>query len=661
MQGAQRDRSGLRQTDALVLFGLVLLTSLAGLWLFRDYGLSWDEPLFYKFARTIPRAYSLAEQRAGTFNFERDIDTDHWYYGPAYVLLATPGVRLLQASGLAEFDAWRLANFAAFVLGLVFLYLLARRWLEWPAALGATLLTASQPILWGHAFINPKDIPLMSIIIAAVYFGLRMVDQVSSPEEPASDEVRAVRQERVVRVLHSIGLAALALAVLAWALTPLWNQAIQTILPALYQAPPQSLAGRFFSAFASGVAVTPVEVYIDLGLEALPQVQRLVTLLAAPFALLGLALTVWPGPARRLLRWLDHGPLGPLSSLPSLRTPLVELPRLARATLLPGIALGLAVSIRVVSPLAGVLVLAYFLLQPGRRSWMVILLYAAVASLICYASWPYLWGAPIAKFVQAFRHMASNPKILPVLFEGQVYPSDALPPDYLSTLLVRTLSEPVGLLFGLGVAAAVYWSWKRQVDWRSSAALLLWLLLPFAYVVLLRPPMYDGYRHFLFMLPPIFLLAGFGLQTAFHRLRSRGLQLGVLVLVAAFGAGGIARTHPYEYAYHNALVGGMASAFRRFETDYWLTCYKESMEHVNQSAADQPTVFVLRQPANAKYYAAGGVRVESFEPAADVTFPGSLLLLTTRSNVDQAFHTQDPIVYQVEKDGAVLCVIRRIE
>lgn len=660
MQTLHPARSRLSRLDFLVIAGLVLATSLAALGMFRDYGLTWDEPLFYKFARTMPRAYSLEEHQAGTFDFERDIDTDHWYYGPAYVLLATPAVRWLQAGGLAEFDAWRLANFASFVLGLVFLYLLARRWLEWPAALGSTLLTGSQPVLWGHAFINPKDIPLMSFFIVSLYLGLQMVDRVSSVESPAPDEVRAARQASILKTLRSLGLGALAFAVLAWALTPLWNQVIQTITRALYQASPQSIAGRFFAAFASGAAVTPVEVYIDLGLEALPRMQRLATLLAAPFALLGLVLTIWPRPARRWLRWLDDGPFGPLPSMPSLRTSLRELPLLSAATLLPGIALGLAISIRVVSPLAGILVLVYFLLQSGQRRWAAMILYALVASLACFASWPYLWGSPIAKFVQVFGHMASNPKILPVLFEGQVYASDALPWHYLPTLLARTLSEPVGLLFGLGLASAIVWSWRRQVDWRPLAALLIWLLVPFAYVVFLRPPMYDGYRHFLFMLPPVFLLAGFGLQAAFHRLRSPGLQLALLALVVAFGAAGIARTHPYEYAYTNAVAGGMGGAFRRFEMDYWLTCYKESMEHVNHSAADQPTVFVLRQPANAHYYAAAGVRVVPFEPTADATFPGSLLLLTTRTNLDQAFHAQDPIVYQVEKDGAVLCVLRRV-
>jgi hypothetical protein len=649
----------LSNQDAFILLALALVAAAAGAWLFRDYGLSWDEPLFYKFARTMLRAYSPAEQRAGTFDFERDIDTDHWYYGPAYVLLATPAVRLLQASGLTEVDAWRLANLASFVFGWIVLYLLARRWLDRPAALGAALLTASQPVLWGHAFINPKDIPLTSFFLAAVYLGLRLVDQIA-PHDPTSPEAsRADAYERSLRRLRLLAGAAALLIALAWLLTPLWNQMITTIVGALYQAPAEGLLGRLFRTFAAGADVTPLAVYLDRGLEALPRVQRLVTLAALPWILPGLALTLWPRLARRFLYWLDQGPLGPLPSMPSLHTTPRQFLRLARAALLPGVALGLAISIRVVSPLAGALVLLYFLLQPGKRSWLALVPYALVAALASYLSWPYLWGAPLARFAQVFRHMASNPQILPVLFQGQVFASDALPPTYLSVLLARTLSEPVWPLVAVGLISVARAVAQRRLDWRPILVVLLWFLIPFAYVVGLRPPMYDGYRHFLFLLPPVFVFAGFGLQAIFNRLRSRALQLGLVAAVAAFGVLGIARTHPYEYAYHNALAGGLRGAFRRFETDYWLTCYQESMAYVNRSAAPGTTLFALRQPANAQYYASDSIRVERFEP--DVTPPsGSLVLLTTRTNIDQVYLAQEPTVYQAEKDGAVLCVIRRI-
>ncbi len=44
------------------------------------------------------------------------------------------------------------------------------------AAFGATLLFITQPLFWGHAFINPKDIPLFSLFLLSVYLGMRMHD-----------------------------------------------------------------------------------------------------------------------------------------------------------------------------------------------------------------------------------------------------------------------------------------------------------------------------------------------------------------------------------------------------------------------------------------------------------------------------------------------------
>ena len=30
--------------------------------------------------------------------------------------------------------------------------------------------------MWGHSFINPKDIPFMTFFLASIYFGLKMLD-----------------------------------------------------------------------------------------------------------------------------------------------------------------------------------------------------------------------------------------------------------------------------------------------------------------------------------------------------------------------------------------------------------------------------------------------------------------------------------------------------
>jgi hypothetical protein len=96
------------------------------------------------------------------------------------------------------------------------------------------------------------------------------------------------------------------------------------------------------------------------------------------------------------------------------------------------------------------------------------------------------------------------------------------------------------------------------------------------------------------ILPALFT-CGIGIQLIIERLKgpwSRGL---LLYLIAVDGIYGLISHHPYQYTYYNALVGGTQGAFRRFETDYWLTCYKEVMEeHINASPTQYPEIHVLR-------------------------------------------------------------------
>ena len=71
--------------------------------------------------------------------------------------------------------------FVTFLVGVWAFYQLAIRWMSHNAAFGATLLFMTQPVFWGHAFINPKDIPLLSLFLLSVYLGMRMHDCFSSP------------------------------------------------------------------------------------------------------------------------------------------------------------------------------------------------------------------------------------------------------------------------------------------------------------------------------------------------------------------------------------------------------------------------------------------------------------------------------------------------
>lgn len=504
-------------TFPLVL--LLLINLIAGLLTFRSYGLSWDEPLFYDYADSIRLAYT-PEAFSPTFDFEQVYGpsaTDHKYYGPAYLLAARPLEQGVQALGADRAAAWHLVNFLAFQIGLVFFFLLLRRWFDpWPAALTVAFF-AWQPVLWGHAFINPKDAPFMMSMVAAVATGFWMVDGFSK-----SDKKRRV----------------------------------------------------------------------------------------------GL-------------------------------------------TLLAALALGATVAIRVIGPLAGLVVFVYFLLQRNWRALPLFVVYALGGVLVMFVFWPFLWANPVDRVLEVIGHMSYNPTELAVLFMGQMFRAATLPHRYFPQMLLTTLTEPTWILFALGAVLAIYKLWKK--DWRWLALLgmvVTWFGLMAGYVLLKKPPMYDGFRHFLFTIPPVFALGGLVFQFLYERLKTRLLFAGAVTLLLLPGLLGMVRLHPYEYAYYNSFVGGTGGAYRSYETDYWLTCYKESLEWIR---ANQPgkTIHIQREFPLAAYYGAGVTLKDlGLEQESDIK-AGDLLLFSTRANLDiRSVYRNVSVIHAIGREGAEFCLIK---
>jgi len=508
----------------LLIFNIVI-----GLFSFRNYGLSWDEPLFYDYANALGYAYSPQEWFSGNFNLENaygSSGTDHANRGPAYIILARPLVSVIEALGADNASAWHLINFFTFQLGVYLLYRLATRWMSKSAALISAALFAWQPLLWGHAFINPKDTPFLVFFLGAVCFGFEMVDHVDS----ASD--KNIHREKNWKSLASV-------------------------LPA-------------------------------------------------------------------------------------------------------ALFLGIATSIRVLGPLAGVLVGIYALVKLRKVTLVKSLaIYAAFAILFAFAAWPYLWTNPLQKFIEAFGFMSDNPTQLQVLFNGQLYRADELPRRYLPVLLSLTLTEPVLPLFLLGLLAA-FWKKIKTDNWAlltSYLLLIAWFLIPFAYVVLRKPPMYDGYRHFLFMLPPLFIFAGFAFEKIFESLKTRWAAGAMLLILLASGVYNFIQLHPYEYAYYNSFAGGTSGAFRAYETDYWLTCYKEAVEKFDEPNAQ---LFIKREPYIAGYYANENITIRDYRAEFGKIQSGNFVLVNTRANEDIKTFKGAPIVLQIRRGNAVFCEIKKI-
>ena len=523
MKSSQNRLHPLIQNKNFPITVLLTINLIVGLLTFRDYGFSLDEPLFYGYADAIGYAYSPAEWFSGNFNIINAYGPspgDHANRGPAYLLIARIPAHLLQSLGLDVASSWHLVNFLAFQVGLYFFFVFCLRWMKPWAAFTATAFMSTQPILWEHAFINPKDPSFLIFFLITLELGFRMADKLA---EPQLDETK-------------------------------W----QTF----------------------------------------------------------------------------------------------------KHILLPAILLGLTTNIRVLGPLAAALAGLYFLTlrKPARIWWFIP--YGLIAYVVMVITWPYLWEAPIGKFIRVVQFMSYNPTTLQVHFYGALYPANDLPLRYLPAMMLFTLTEPVWPLAGLGFVIAAVRTARKNIRWQTLLPTLGWFAIPFAYVLLLRPPMYDGFRHFLFIVPPLFVLAGIAINALFQWVQRAWLQAIMIVALLLPGIIPAIHLHPYEYTYYNQFVGGTGEAANRFETDYWLTCYKEAVEQLIPYA-DQPiNLYVKREFYIAAYYAPENIKVHDF--ARKAVQPGDYVLLNSRANPGlQVLKNVSPYVLRIERDGAIFCEIQR--
>jgi hypothetical protein len=185
-----------------------------------------------------------------------------------------------------------------------------------------------------------------------------------------------------------------------------------------------------------------------------------------------------------------------------------------------------------------------------------------------------------------------------VLFNGVYYnPARTLPlpRTYLPVMIALTTPIPYLLFAVVGQVRALFLMARRDSLKPTLIALTLLWLIPFAYVVLARPVLYNSWRHFYFLYAPIAVMAGLGLQTAWQALgRSRVRRsLGAVALAAIFGwqAVGITLNHPYQYAYYNALARDVPE---RYELDYWDVSTLDAMRRLSaEPQRDQTLPLVL--------------------------------------------------------------------
>jgi hypothetical protein len=287
-----------------------------------------------------------------------------------------------------------------------------------------------------------------------------------------------------------------------------------------------------------------------------------------------------------------------------------EYPRPGPATVaLFGLGLGLSIGLRILGFMSGIYALAASALlvaieartaDAGRavrragRFMLALLPGLLLAYAVMGLVWPWSVMQPLnpLRAVEYFSHFFEKP--WRELFGGSLVLIPDMPRRYVPTLFALQMPEIFLLLGTGGAAGALYATARRDLPPRRRAVFLLLLtaaIFPIALTVALRPAMYNGIRHFIFVLPPFAVLGGLCGAWLFDAL-GRRFRFGAIAAMGIFTAGIVlpavemVRLHPYEYIYFNRLAGGIAGARGRYMLDYWGLSFKQAAQGLAAKLAE---------------------------------------------------------------------------
>jgi len=284
-----------------------------------------------------------------------------------------------------------------------------------------------------------------------------------------------------------------------------------------------------------------------------------------------------------------------------------------RTVLIVGLGAGLSIGSRVLGGLALVYALVGFVplfleeihthsaREAAHRLLHVV--YVLVPGLILgYLAMGLIWpwsimqpGNPL-QAVTYFSHFFEKP--WKEMFDGALVSVPDMPWSYLPTLFALQLPEVLLGLLTAGVVGAFMSLSRSDVPGRRKTTLLMLTLaatLPLLIAMLKRPALYNGIRHFIFVIPPMTVLAG----TAFARgmtwlKENRRSWQPAAMAVFSFGLllplGEMIRLHPYQYTHFNHIAGTVRAADDLYMLDYWGLALKQASDGLREEINERQEV-----------------------------------------------------------------------
>ncbi|MDB4915675.1 MAG: hypothetical protein JWM95_3319 [Gemmatimonadetes bacterium] len=236
--------------------------------------------------------------------------------------------------------------------------------------------------------------------------------------------------------------------------------------------------------------------------------------------------------------------------------------------------------------------------RPAWRTFWLLAGYGMAVLALLPLVWPVLRIDFLHIVSDAVIGTTTNPYGRSDLFRGEAIPATLLPWDYVPTWILITTPLVITALFLVGCASSLARIARQPrrylVSDQRDAIVLAWFFLPVLGCVVLKPIMYDGWRHLYFVYPALVYLAATGMEAIASYVNemageSRTRAVPTILTIALFlclapSLVFMVRNHPYEQLYFNRFAGrDMQEIKQRFELDYWGLSYRKSLEYIVRS------------------------------------------------------------------------------
>lgn len=230
--------------------------------------------------------------------------------------------------------------------------------------------------------------------------------------------------------------------------------------------------------------------------------------------------------------------------------------------------------------------------------------------IFLYLMTPQSWQSPIDWLIQSFEFQSNFNWGGYTLTNGKFILSSNTSNSYLFTWFYYRMPVFIHMSF----IYFLYKFFKGTKKFNFTTYSLFFIVVNFALYPIIKPPAYDGLRHFLFLIPFFVII----FSEVLDKIESKKFIISALILYGVFTQLGLEQ---YKYTYFNEFVDLKEVSYRcefidgcgNWPTDYWSFSGKETADYLNQNFENE-NIVICRPSQSFKNY----IELEKFNTFTEI-------------------------------------------